>query len=77
MRSVQARLIAVCATVFLILGAGRAGAVEVTQITSPGGLVAWLVEDHTLPLVSVEFSFRGERPWTPRVWKGWPTWRPA
>lgn len=36
-----------------------AEAVTVEQVTSPGGIVAWLVRDTMVPLVSVEFSFRG------------------
>ena len=59
MKAIHMRVLFLCAALFLAVGAGRAGAVEVKEITSPGGLTAWLVEDHTLPLVSVEFSFRG------------------
>lgn len=36
----------------------RAG-VEVQEITSPGGVAAWLVEDHTIPFVALELRFRG------------------
>ncbi|GAB4514126.1 MAG: pitrilysin family protein [Roseibium sp.] len=36
-----------------------AEAVEIQQVTSPGGIEAWLVEDHTVPLVAVNFSFAG------------------
>ncbi len=36
----------------------RAG-VEIAEVTSPGGITAWLVEDHTLPFVSFEIRFRG------------------
>jgi zinc protease len=43
----------------LVLGLAAAGAVTVQQITSPGGIVAWLVEDHSIPLTAIEFSFRG------------------
>jgi zinc protease len=32
---------------------------KVEQVTSPGGIVAWLVEDHSLPVVTLEVSFRG------------------
>jgi zinc protease len=34
-------------------------AVEVKPVRSPGGIEAWLVEDHTLPVVSLEVAFRG------------------
>ena len=36
----------------------RAG-VEIAEVKSPGGITAWLVEDHTLPFVSFEIRFRG------------------
>ena len=39
-------------------GAG-ASAVNVRKIVSPGGVPAWLVEDYAVPIVSVEFAFRG------------------
>jgi zinc protease len=34
-------------------------AVEIQAVTSPGGITAWLVEDHSNPLISVSVSFRG------------------
>ncbi len=34
-------------------------AVNVREIVSPGGVRAWLVEDYAVPLVSLEFAFRG------------------
>ena len=34
-------------------------AVEVTEVTSPGGLTAWLVQDETIPVTAIEFSFKG------------------
>ncbi|MDT8328653.1 MAG: insulinase family protein, partial [Roseovarius sp.] len=36
----------------------RAG-VEVQELTTPGGLEAWLVEDHSIPFVALELRFRG------------------
>jgi zinc protease len=44
---------------FLTLLVPTARAVEIQEVTSPGGITAWLVEDHTNPLVSMEFAFRG------------------
>lgn len=32
---------------------------DIQEITSPGGITAWLVEDHTLPIVAVSFTFKG------------------
>ena len=34
-------------------------AVEVQQITSPGGIDAWLVEENSIPFVALEIRFRG------------------
>lgn len=39
--------------------AAPAGAVEIQQLTSPGGQVFWLVEEPSIPIVSLEIAFRG------------------
>lgn len=36
-----------------------AAAVTVERVESHGGIVAWLIQDNMVPLVSIEFSFRG------------------
>ena len=36
-----------------------AEAVNIQEVTSPGGITAWLVEDYTVPIVTVNFAFRG------------------
>lgn len=36
-----------------------AAAVDVQRVVSPGGIEAWLVEDHTTPVISVSIAFRG------------------
>jgi zinc protease len=33
--------------------------VEIQEVTSPGGLKAWLVEEHSLPFMALEIRFRG------------------
>ena len=33
--------------------------IEIQSVTSPGGITAWLVEDDTIPLIAVKFSFAG------------------
>lgn len=48
--------LAVC---ILVLGPGAALALEIQPVTSPGGVRAWLVEDHRNPILSLNFSFRG------------------
>ncbi len=34
-------------------------AATVREVVSPGGITAWLVSDDTVPLISVDFAFRG------------------
>jgi zinc protease len=36
-----------------------AEAMKIQEVISPKGIKAWLVEDHTLPLLSMQFGFRG------------------
>ncbi|NQW11358.1 MAG: insulinase family protein [Alphaproteobacteria bacterium] len=43
----------------LWLAAPAARALDIQQVTSPGGIRAWLVEDHTNPILTLRFSFRG------------------
>lgn len=31
---------------------------DIQEIKSPGGMTAWLVEDHTLPIISLQFAFK-------------------
>ena len=42
-----------------LLPAAPAAAVEVQRVISPSGIEAWLVEDHSNPILSLELSFRG------------------
>jgi zinc protease len=37
----------------------RASPTTVERVVSPGGIEAWLVEEHTVPLVAMEFAFLG------------------
>jgi zinc protease len=39
--------------------APSASRIEIIEVTSPGGIMAWLYEDHTIPVVTLEASFRG------------------
>lgn len=36
-----------------------AEAVAIQEVTSPAGITAWLVEDYTVPIISMNFAFRG------------------
>ncbi len=32
---------------------------DIQEVTSPGGIKAWLVEDHSVPVIAMELGFRG------------------
>lgn len=49
--------IAAFAAIMLALPA--AAAVDIKEVKSPGGLTAWLVEDHSIPFMALEIRFRG------------------
>jgi zinc protease len=52
------RLIFAALILFIALPAQAAEKVlNIQEITSPGGIKAWLVEDHSLPIISMQFSF--------------------
>jgi zinc protease len=44
---------------YLVVFALPVSATEITQVTSPGGIKAWLVEEHSIPLIAVQIGFRG------------------
>ncbi len=48
---------ALCATVLLTLPARAA--VDIQEVTSPGGITAWLVEEPSIPFTALELRFRG------------------
>jgi zinc protease len=52
------RFLAACFTCTL-LALAPAQAITIQPVKSPGGIEAWLVEDHTVPLISMNFSFIG------------------
>lgn len=47
------------ALLFLALPPLAARAVEIQEVTSSKGVTAWLVEDYTVPLISIRFAFEG------------------
>ncbi|MFP4327416.1 MAG: M16 family metallopeptidase [Paracoccaceae bacterium] len=48
------------ALAFALLAALPARAeIEIEEVTSPGGITAWLVEDHNIPFTALEIRFRG------------------
>src|ERR1041385_653370 len=36
-----------------------AAAMKIDRVVSPGGIEAWLVQDHTIPALALGFTFRG------------------
>lgn len=53
-------MIRILVTAFLLLTTLPARAdVDIREVTSAGGIHAWLVEDHTIPFVALELRFRG------------------
>ncbi|HVJ53795.1 MAG TPA: pitrilysin family protein [Aliidongia sp.] len=60
MRTMRAmRMRAAVSGLAALLLAGSAHAVTVETVTSPGGITAWLVEDHTQKVISLNFAIRG------------------
>ncbi len=45
-------------TVALLLALPARAEVEITEVTSPGGVYAWLVEEPSIPFVALELEFR-------------------
>lgn len=51
--------IAAIASLTLASGASTASAMNIQTIKSPGGIEAWLVEEHSVPLMALRFAFDG------------------
>ncbi len=51
--------VAIPAAFCLGLAATPAGAVDIKEVVSPGGITAWLVQESTLPIIAVTFAFTG------------------
>jgi zinc protease len=43
----------------LLIAPLPARAIDIQSVTSPAGVTAWLIEDHTNPLISLAFGFKG------------------
>ncbi|HEY0440634.1 MAG TPA: pitrilysin family protein, partial [Xanthobacteraceae bacterium] len=54
----RASLPALAAAVFVLL-ANAAQATTIERVVSPGGIEAWVVRDKTVPLVAIEYAFKG------------------
>ncbi len=49
----------IAALSFLLLAALPANAMKIQKVTSKNGVEAWLVEDHSRPILSMQFAFAG------------------
>ena len=49
---------------------GEAAAIDIKEVTTPLGLKAWLVEDHSVPVITLSFSFAGGAALEPEGQKG-------
>lgn len=49
----------VLATVIGLLASSLSAEVKIAEVTSPGGIKAWLVEEHGIPFTALEIRFRG------------------
>ena len=52
-------LVLALAAVVTTLIPGRALAMKIQEIKSPGGITAWLVEERSVPLIAMRFAFEG------------------
>ena len=49
---------------------GQAHAMKIQTVTSPGGIEAWLVEEHGVPMMALRFSFEGGNSQDPKGKEG-------
>jgi zinc protease len=52
------RIVLSALTALMLAGPVHA-AVEIQEVTSPGGIEAWLVEEHSIPFSAIEIRFKG------------------
>ena len=62
--AIAARLSAACVVCLLAAGSlllsfSKAQAMKIQEVKSPGGITAWLVEEHSVPLIAMRFAFEG------------------
>ncbi|HSF65456.1 MAG TPA: insulinase family protein, partial [Paracoccaceae bacterium] len=47
------------AVALMLLALPARADIAIEEVTSPGGIRAWLVEDHSIPFTALEIRFRG------------------
>ena len=53
------RIALLTAMLMIVVSRPAQAEIEIVALTSPGGIEAWLYEDHTIPILTVEASFLG------------------
>src|SRR5690606_12285466 len=59
MQNVTRSVLALCVSLLVLLAALPVRALEIKEVTSPGGITAWLVEEPSIPIVSMNVVWRG------------------
>ncbi|MGI9403441.1 MAG: hypothetical protein ACR2OF_02890, partial [Hyphomicrobium sp.] len=59
LRALTAAPLAAFILAFLTTLSGPAHAMKIQIIKSPGGIEAWLVEEHSVPMMAMRFAFEG------------------
>jgi len=60
MKDLRLRLLVVAVFAGVLLAGLRpAAAFDIQRVVGPGGIEAWLIEDHTNPVIAMRFAFRG------------------
>ena len=59
LRSSLSFVVAAVAALVSVFIVPEAHAMKIQAVKSPGGIEAWLVEEHSVPLVALRFSFDG------------------
>jgi zinc protease len=59
MQNLRALATALAAFALLLVVAVPAGATTIQRVVSPKGIEAWLVEEHSVPLIAISFAFFG------------------
>ena len=49
----------VASALFLTLQVATAHAMKIQEVKSPNGIEAWLVEEHSVPIIAMNFAFKG------------------
>jgi zinc protease len=52
-------LLGLVAMAALLIPSSGAHAMKIQEVKSPGGITAWLVEEHSVPLLALRFAFEG------------------